>query len=439
MSEEPKGLRALPPALTLAFAGWLVMMVVRLAYLLSVKEPWGAVRYNLVNEGTGLACEVLAMAGAFELARRLTGDAARGARVAALGFTANLVIDVAYGALNFLQDPWRHDWIYKALDYAFFAAWLLVPVGLAIASWRDRRVLAVVVVLVSLVTWPPPFLAKVVYGWLPDGTTGWMIEVALRIMRIGVFFAGFVAIARGTTVEDRTMAASGLRLAAKALWLRVIAPFFVVLLTLLAVGGRSQGSIEVLKLALLAAAVINIIALAMFGVGAARAARAAVADLARWPVVLGAAASLWATGVTLAQLPWLYKMLYKDGSGFGGRDAQSMAEALAVALPVVVIAGVTLVGIAISGLAAKRGNEDLRGHAQAKIAGFVSLTLVAIAIQVWMRPKAETFSSVAMLMVLAAGAALVGSVMMARLLGRAADELESEPGLPTASLVSDRS
>lgn len=439
MSEEPKGVRALPPALTLAFVVWLVMMVVRFVYLLSTKEPWGAIRFNLVNEGTGLAAAVLAMLGAFELAGRLTGREALGTKIAAIGFAASLAIDVSYGGLNFLDKAWEHEWVYKTFDYAFFTSWLAVPIGLAIANWRGKRELAIFAVLVSLLTWPPPFLAKAMYSWLPDGTTGWTIEVALRAVRIAVLFAAFAAIARPSASGDRSLAASGLRTAAKALWLRVIAAVAVVLLTLMVIGGKgSKGSLDILKLAMLAGGVINIIALAQFGVGAARAARAGVADLARWPILVGASASLWATGVTVGQFPWLYKMLYKNGeSGFMGRDAQEMAQALAVAMPVVVTVGVALVAIAINGFAAKRGNDDLRGHAQAKTAGFVALTLVGLAIQLWMLPKASSLGSFAMLSLLAAGSALVGTVMMAKLLGLAADALESEPGLPTASVISD--
>ncbi|HEU4614758.1 MAG TPA: hypothetical protein VFS15_21850, partial [Kofleriaceae bacterium] len=73
MSEEPKGLRALPPALVLAFAVWLAMIAVRVVYIFAVTDPYRGVRFAMFNEGTGFACEVLATLGAFELARRLTG------------------------------------------------------------------------------------------------------------------------------------------------------------------------------------------------------------------------------------------------------------------------------------------------------------------------------------------------------------------------------
>ncbi len=439
MSEQTKGVRTLPAALTLAFAIWFVMMGVRVVYLLTVKEPWGAIRFNLISEGTGVAAEVLALLGAFELARRLTGRAALGIKLAGIGIACAFAINVLVGATNLVEDVWKHAWLFKAFDYALFAAWLLVPVGLALAHWDKRRDFAGAVILVSLLTWPPPLLAEAMYGWLPEGKTGWAITMLLRGVRFAVLLAAFAALARGAASTDHALAARGLRTAAKALWLRVVAAVGVVVLTLFVIGGRgSQGSLDVLKLAMVTGAIINIIALAQFGFGAARAARGAIADLGRWPLVVGGGAALWATGVALGQLPWLYKMLYKGGAGFGGRDAQEYAQALSIAMPLVVTVGVGVIAVAIIGFAARRGNEPLREQAVAKGVGFVAMTLVSIAIQAWMIPKAMKAASLGSFMVLsilAAAAALAGTVMMAKLLGHAAHALEAEPGLPTASVV----
>lgn len=437
MSEEPKGLRALPPALVLAFAVWLVMIGVRVVYIVAATDPYSGIRFAMVNEGTGFACEVLATLGAFELARRLTGRAGQGALIAAIGFASTIAIDVAYGFTSFMERAWEHEWIFKVGDYAFFVAWLAVSVGVAIACGREKRGLGIAVVAVSLLTWPPPFLAKAMYGWMPDGKTGYAIEHAIRAARLVVLVAGFAAIARGTTVTDRALSASGLRSAGKALWLRVIAAVSVVLLTLMVIGGRgSTSSLEVLQVAIMAAAVINIVALVMFGVGGVRAARGSIAELGRWPLVLGGAASLWAAGVTLGQVPWLYKMLYKHDSVFGSSELTKYAQALSVAMPVVVTVGVGLIAIAIGHLAARRGRDELVAHAQAKGAGFVTLTLVSLAIQAGMIPNAKSIGSFAMLSLLTAGCGFAATVMMAKLCGLGADELERDAGLPSATVVS---
>lgn len=437
MSEDAKGLRALPPTLVFAFAVWLVMIGARVVYMVTAKDPYSGVRFVMLDEGTSFACEVFAMLGAFELARRLTGHAGQGVLIAAIGFASTLAFDVAYGFTNFMERAWDHEWIFKVGDYAFFLAGLAVAIGLAIACGRERRGLGIAILVVSVLSWPPPFLGKLMFGWLPDGKTGFAIEHAIRAARIAVLIVGFVAVARGATPTDRALAASGLRSAAKALWLRVIAAVSLVLLTLMMIGGRgSRSSIEVLQLATVTGAVVNVVALVMFGLGSVRAARGAVAELRRWPLVLGGAASLWGAGITLGQLPWLYKMFYKHDSLFGSSELMEYAKALAVAVPVVVTVGVGLVSIAIGGLAARRGRDELLAQAQAKGIGFVALALASLAIQSWMVPEARSLSSFAMLSLLAAGCGLAATMMMAKLCALGAEELERDAGLPSATVVS---
>ncbi|HEY5924878.1 MAG TPA: hypothetical protein VIV11_24525 [Kofleriaceae bacterium] len=442
MSEQSRGVRTLPPALVIAFAVWFVMTVVRLIFLLSAKEPWAAVRFNLVSEGTGFATEALAVAGAYELLRRVSGLEALGVRLALVGLIGALSVNVTWGFVQFMEKAWEHEWIYQSYNYAYFGVWLLVPIGIATALWREKRELGIFIVLVMLLTWPPPFLATHMYSWLPSGKSGFVIETSLRALRYVMLFAGFAMIARGAAISDQVRAAAGLRTAAKALWLRIIAAVGLVLFTLLLIGSKAgQGAVSTFKLVTLAAFIINIIALVQFGLGALRSARGNVADLGRWPFVIGGGASLWGAGVMLGQLPWLYKMLYKSDSGmFSRSETTDWAQALSLAMPLVITAGVAAIAVAISGFAARRAREDLRASAQAKGAGYVALSLVALAIMQWMIPEAMKGASMgtyAMLSLLAAGASLVAIVMMARLLNEAAAALESEPGLPPAQVVTD--
>ncbi len=442
MTDERKGLRALPPALLLAFAIWFVMITVRVIFWLTAKEPWTAIRFNLIGDGTGFACEVLAMAGSFELARRLSGRAALGVTIAGWAFVGVLVMDCAYASLQFMNNMWEHQTLLKSLEYAYYASWLAVPVDLCIALFDDKRVLGVAILIVSLVTWPPPFLAEKMYSWLPQGESRFAVDGALRIVRFALMLAGFAVVARNitATVSDRASAASGLRLAAKSQWLRLIAVAAVPLITLMVIGSKGgKGALDMLKLAMITAVVVNIISFAQFGIGALRTARGSVTELGRWPFALAGAASIWAAGVVVGQMPWVYKMLYKpDSFSFSSKELTAYAEALSVAMPLVIAAGMALTAVAIAGLAAKRGNEELRGHAQSKGAGFVTLTLVNLAMAQWMIPKAmrgDSLSSFVMLSLLALGCAIAALVMIAKLLGLGADELEREAGLPTATVV----
>jgi predicted Co/Zn/Cd cation transporter (cation efflux family) len=153
-------------------------------------------------------------------------------------------------------------------------------------------------------------------------------------------------------------------------------------------------------------------------------------------VAIAGAASLWAAGVTLAQFPHLYRMLYAGDSMFSGDNEREMAQALAITAPLVVTIGTALMATALSRLAAFRGDAKLHTDAHSWGVGFVLLMLVAIAIQSWALPKAESLSSLAMMMLFAAAAGLFATILMARLLGSGADSLESDATLPTASVVS---
>jgi hypothetical protein len=59
-----------------------------------------------------------------------------------------------------------------------------------------------------------------------------------------------------------------------------------------------------------------------------------------------------------------------------------------------------------------------------------------MALQTWLLPKSRSPGSFAALALLAAVAALWGTVLVARLFSRAAEAIEAAPGLPPATVVS---
>ena len=63
--------------------------------------------------------------------------------------------------------------------------------------------------------------------------------------------------------------------------------------------------------------------------------------------------------------------------------------------------------------------------------------LSSVAIQQWMLPNAKSLGSFAGMTLLAAGAGLYATILMAKLCTLAADAVDREPGLPTAKLVND--
>jgi uncharacterized membrane protein len=422
----------------IGFAVPIVWSITRVLIVVATKPsaPGYVPKLILTAEGIWFAASVLALAGTLELARRMTGRARVALNVAVAGAAISIGADVLAGLVQFTAKPWEHQWTYKIYEYVGAGSMLMVASGLVLVLPPSRRVLGALAIVVVFVTWPVEPVRKVLFGWMTLGRESSMyFETTLRVVRYATLLALAIGVSRGTTTPDVYAAGNGFRIAAKALWLRVIAAVCLVLLTLMLVAGRSRSGIELLQLAMIAQGIVSIAALTMFGAGALRAARASVSGLSSYTLVVGGSASLWAAGVSLSQLPYLYKMLYRTEESYMRSESTEWAQALATTLPIVVVVGIALLATALSGFAARRGKEDLRTSAQGSGIGFVALMLVAVAIQTWMLPKADSVSSFAMLSLMAAAAGLWGTVLMAKLLTRGADVMEEEPGLPMASVV----
>ncbi|NVB83215.1 MAG: hypothetical protein HOV81_32885 [Kofleriaceae bacterium] len=435
MSDEVKGFRAVPPALVIALAGWFGFLGFRLAYILGKSEMWSP-RLGLAGDGVSMACYTLALLGTLELARRSAGQLSKGAKIAAVGFALGLALEIVTTLMNFDLHIWEKKWLRDGFQYAYWLAGVLSVGGLAWAIWKENRVLAIVGLVVAVFIDPPPFLGDALFGGVKDFKLALSIDGALRIVRVTVMSILAIAASRGITPMDRPAGAEGLRLAARGMWLRVLVACSIVLLSLMAMGARGggEGLFKMLRFMMMAGACATTIAFAMFGVGVARTAKASIADLPRYPLVLSAAASLWCCGVELSKLPYIYRMLYKSGDYGGYRDNDYML-AFTLAEPFVAIVAVALVAIAIGKFASERTTIALQSEAQGKGIGIVFMMLASLAIQNWMIPKAQSQGSVMMLMMLAAVAGLIAVVMIAKLCAGGAEEIEREPGLPIASVI----
>ena len=438
--ETKTGWRAAPAPLLVAFAMWLVYFVARVIILHTMTFEHGfSPRLNLTGEGISFAGSVLVLLGTMELANRPSALPRSLMQLAVAGAALPLTVDIVTGFVNFTKSPWDHKWVYYLYEYSSITGWVLLAVALTLALPAAKRALGFAVIGVTLITFLPYPLHDKVFGALHlDGKLGFTVEMLLRAVRVTLLALLFIRVAEGTTTTAHPAgAAEGFRLAAKGLWIRVIAACVVVMFTLLVIAGKSRGdsTMSVFKLLMMGQAIVAVIALVMTGLGALRAARSGVPELEPLTLTLGGTGSLWAAGVSLAQLPTIYKAFYGAGE-YGRGDLREMAEVLSLALPVIVIVGVGLLATALSGFAARRNNEELRTDAQGKGVGYVVLMLVAIAIQTWMLPKSRSVGNFAMLSLLGAAASLWGTIMMAKLLGRGADSLEMEPGLPMASVVS---
>ena len=430
-------MKKLPPTLLLALGLEIVATIVFAVWFIQHDIGDSTTRMDMVFDGAGVASSVLAIAGFLELARRTTGRASLGLRIAAGGYAVGLAIIAFWQGVVYVQPQWGSDTFDLLGRWGWFAADVLQILGVVIACSQRHRMAALAGVGVLLVGVPVPPLARVMYGSLG----GWKAAILLQhTLHAGVTLAILVLAARlagGDSPRAPDAATAGLRIVATALWLRVIAAITVAGLTLLLVLGKAgEGSAGVLKLAMMSGAIVSAISLVLVARGALGAARSGIADLPRWPFVASAAGTLWCLGVGLCQLPYTYRLLYSSQHDYGFTDStQDILQALSVAVPLVALGAITIIATAISGFAARRGLDQLRAEAQGKGTAFFLLMLLSIAVQSWLLPDAGSLGSFGMFTLAASVAALLATVQMARLCTLAADSLHAEPPLPKATVV----
>jgi len=432
-------MKKLPPTLVLALAIEVVSIFVFGLRHLFVSPDGYSIAASLASTGMAVATYALGVSGFLEMAWRSTGRTSLGLRVAAVGFLLGLADIVLWAAFSYFQPHWSPETIGRIQQWSWFAINLVPVLGLVIATFDRNRRAAVIGLVVLLIADPLPPLARPMFGWFGDSWRAMIgLENGLRLVEVIVLFVLVRLVAEGEPARDPHAATAGLRRIASALWLRVIAAVSVASLTLmLMLGSPGEGAVGIVKLAMLAGAVINAISVMMMAQGAVAASRRAVADLPRTPLAIGAAAAAWCAGVAFAQLPYTFRLLYGDHDdySFDSHGTQEYVQALALAMPLVATGAIAAVAAAIGGFAGRRGLEQLRTEAQGKGASFVGLMLASIAVQVWLLPKADSLGSFALMTIVAAGCALGATVQMARLCALAADSLHTEPPLPTAKVI----
>lgn len=430
-------MKKLPPTLLLALGLEIVATMAFALWFVGHDIRRDATNTSLLFSGANFASAVLAIVGVLELARRTTGRETLGLRISAIGFALGLGLMGFWLGVQYWQPQWQPSTYDRIGSWGWFAADVVPLLGLVISTSQRHRTAALVGVGVLCVGVPVPPLAHGMYGWIG----GWKAAILLQhTMHAGVTLAILALasqIADGEPPREPDAAAHGLRTISTALWLRVISAVTVAGISVLLVfGSAGEGGAGIVKLAMMAGAVVGAIALVMVARGALGAARSGIADLSRWPLVVSAAGTLWCLGIGLYQLPYVYRMLYGTDYSYGFSDAgQGIVQALSVPIAIVGLGAVAVVGAAINGFATRRGLDQLRAEAQAKTTAFVGLMLAYVALQSWVLPKAESRGGLLMMTVAAAVAMLWATAQMARLCTLAADSLHAEPPLPKATVL----
>jgi hypothetical protein len=169
----------------------------------------------------------------------------------------------------------------------------------------------------------------------------------------------------------------------------------------------------------------------VFAIALQRVAGARAFGMPRLLLSLGAALTLWWGAIQLEQIAALLDLL-KDS--YRSEQAMRSMQWFSIAGPVAATLGMALLGSAIASFAWHRGDRELRSAATGHTIAFLAITLASIGAQSLLHEATSVVSALAMLVV-ASFAAIVGLLVLARLLARAAESIEATPELPPARVV----
>jgi len=408
----------LPPIFVVGFVGSIALQVASLLGQLvgvrqSIDQPlWFAGATSV------LAAWMCAAIGSAELVQRSAGRAAFGMRIAMYGSLGVIATWLANGALIAFDLMTIHS-DFTLMRWAFWGVAAIAGAGFVIAAGIHRKVVIVLAVL-WFVGEPPPVLQQAIAEWFaPRWQLAWLLE---STMHGWVLLALVAIVPRNEDTADATAAVVGLRRAANALWLRVMAAIAGVVVVLSATTAHSHG-VTIAQLGLVTGAVVNLIAFVVFGIGIAGAARAALPDLPRIPFAIAAGAALWCGAVIINQLPWMYRLLVRDE--FGG----DIANVLSTAMPIVATIGGAFTIGAITSCARRRGLHDLEQHASAANIGWMTLMSAGLVLA-WV--AGEVYSGATLCLLAGSVCGVMAQVVFAKLLGVASAALDQQVTLPPA-------
>ncbi len=382
----------------------------------------------IVMNGAGYAAQAAMWIGCLELASRLHGRAAFGAKLAASGYAAGVAFSIAREATQAWMtsesiDTYRT--VVAVLSYISLGVALVTTTGFVVAAWHRRRAAitggAIAAGALAITTFAHVLASSDYWKLFEHISSGvWIVRV------LALLWLAHRALPADAT-PSIPLAARGLRWMAKALWWRLAGSIAVALLSLMTL--RSS-TVEAFEVAFVVQIGLELAVLGAFGIGALVVARAALPESPRRVFVLGGLASMWCAGVMIVKAPYLYSII-RGSDDF--RDGMRFVDGLSIGEPLVAVAAIALVALALRGIPGLVALADL---VSSRAIAFVCLMLASIGLASFGVEHATSSGNAIGMMLFGAGASLVAMTLMAGMFGRAAEALESaQPNLPTATVV----
>jgi hypothetical protein len=428
-------LRRMPAPLLVAQLGAVAISVYWLARsLLDGGFEHDDSTYATLLAGSWLALFVLSAVGLARLARRLSGAAQAGARIAVAATLAAIAVQITHMAVMVYtivtgDDLRRASWTFS--NAAGSTATLLFAVGVGLAARRWYLIVAGAVV--AVLTNPPWFLARAMFSRITDSLHGYAVLLgALGVVWTVSMFVIAMLACRDTTPNEEPRMTTGLNRIALALHgLAVATVVLVIFVLFLELTDASPTILMAQHLAIVFATLLGLAALIVLALGAL--------DVTGWLMIASASASLCVAGRMVGRLAELAQRYFYRLHGdlanvysFGPREPTFIPAISSQLLTTGAIAGV-LVAIAVA--ARRRGLDHLRARVMVNAGLFVGLSLGATTGQRLIADVSD-LTPLGVVIMIGTNAALVASwLIAARVVRRAGTELAGEANLPVAKLV----
>jgi hypothetical protein len=392
----------------------------------------------LCRTAVAFALKAFGIYGALELVGLMRARAALGARLAAAGWVALIVLSIADVVMR-MNETWFAS-AHVAINWLWWASMLAIGAGLVIAALR-RPAIAIAGGVVWLAIVRPPVVDASLWRLVDYQLETRLLIIAIQLVVQAAVILVLASVAVGDVpdgfaIRDPKRIHWGLTRIENALWLRLIAVALVPILTIVLVGERDHG-ISVVGYAMIGAGFVNVVALLCFGLGALDAARSNHPDLRRTPFYVAATGALWCAGVTLHQVPELYRVMFGDHTSYFGDRAEAIAGAFGLVVPLVALAAIVAWTVGVGGFAIRRERLDLSERAQRTAILFVVLSAANLVVLHWLLPEARSDGSAVLVLLVALVCNMAALTSAARLAGDAA-ELGNvdQHTIPTATMVS---
>ncbi|HEY5934799.1 MAG TPA: hypothetical protein VIU61_09195 [Kofleriaceae bacterium] len=428
--------RNLPASIYLAVGLTVIGSVVySVAFLTSsaegVERFHDVARVRMFNIGCQYAEVFLYSLGVMALARRYTGPARPLAQTAAWLMFISLGIPFSNMVLSIIEprDPaGAADLVGMVEGLVQLAATILLTI--AADAWRRVLPAAILAILLHVTTYSFPIIGELITDAFAGDHTSLRIYYIFRSLLWGatmLFVAAALAAGGRDQPPEPDRAASGFAIAHVSLIIRLVTA------ATLAVLGFAAAGPGVAKLILIGGPLVVIGTQIVLAIGILRVDAAGLPGMPRFRLAVAAAGMFWFSSLQLEQVTVMLSQLW-DGD-LDRRDLDEL-QMFSVIGPIVAAISLALIGSAIRTFATTRGNQELANSASSRTFAFVGLALGGIALQAFMF-DARTASSLLVVALLAAAAGISALVILAGLLKRAAEQINDEPGIPPARIVSD--